>query len=94
MARLLQFLWSLTHPIRAWGPRCAAHPPWRLADAQPCCVYRGHPDDWHADGNGYIWNAERWQWMGPEVDLSDDLGPADLSPNPWAEFMEPPGGRL
>jgi hypothetical protein len=72
-------LWRLLHPWRTWGPRCAAEPPWRLADAGPCIVYRGHDhteDDgqvWHADGTGYIWSATRWAWRGPLVDLSDDL---------------------
>lgn len=72
-------LWRLLHPWRSWGPRCGAEPPWRLADAGACVVYRGHSevsDDgqvWHADGTGYIWSATRWAWRGPMVDLADVL---------------------
>lgn len=73
-------LWRLLHPWRTWGPRCGAEPPWRLADARPCCIYRGHERtkkgdhaDWHADGYGYIWNADRWAWRGPLTDLTGDL---------------------
>jgi len=72
-------LYRLLHPWRAWGPRCGAEPPWRLADAGPCIIYRGHDRedrenaDWHADGWGFIWNATRWAWRGPRLDLSDAL---------------------
>lgn len=66
-------LWRLLHPWRVWGPRCGAEPFWRLPDAGPCCIYRGHEGDWHADGWGYIWTADRWAWRGPLVDLADQL---------------------
>jgi hypothetical protein len=82
-------LWRLLHPWRAWGPRCGDAPPWRLADAGPCIVYRGHgrhdrEDDqvWHADGYGFIWTADRWAWRGPTLDLADmyrDLPDRDTS---------------
>jgi hypothetical protein len=59
-------------------PRCGAPPPWRLADAGPCIIPAGHETSgrvsaaWHADGNGYIWNATEWRWMGPLVDLAPE----------------------
>lgn len=87
MTRLPWWLWRLLHPIRTWGPRCRAHPPEKLPDADVCCVYRGHERsrrddaDWHADGQGYIWNDTlgRWSWRGPVVNLAD-------------EYPDPPGG--
>jgi hypothetical protein len=30
-------------------------------------------EGWHADGNGFIWNATEWRWMGPVVDLAAEL---------------------
>lgn len=49
--------------------RCAAPPPWRLADALPCSLPRGHPHEAHEDGQGYAWTANAWGWSGPPVDL-------------------------
>lgn len=71
----------ITLRLGRWLPRCAVSPPWRLADAGPCITPRGHeqsgrPDaDWHADGQGYIWNADRWRWMGPPVRMEDLYDP-------------------
>lgn len=71
MARLLRFLWSLTHPIRAWGPRCGDPAPATIEDdIAPCCIYRGHDlrpgQQWHGDGTGYVWHnsLREWRWMG------------------------------
>lgn len=77
-------------------PRCAAAPPWRLSDAGPCIIPRGHEAsgrddaDWHADGNGFIWNKAtgHWSWMGPTLDLAEmyrDL--PDREPNGFEEWI-------
>lgn len=88
-------LWRCLHPWRSWGPRCNAEPPWRLIDAGPCIVYRGHERrekgehaDWHADGSGFIWNATRWQWMGPVI------GPEEYAVAAWGEYRDPPSGPV
>lgn len=95
-------LWGyrLRHPYRWLGPRCTATPPWRLADAGTCIIPRGHERlarddaDWHADGTGYIWNADRWAWRGPVIDLSDLGVTADqtdpLGDHPHGVFTEDP----
>jgi hypothetical protein len=79
LAVRLRLCWfAVRHPVRRWGPRCADDPPWRLADAGTCIIYRGHTDLtpegdlWHGDGNGYIWTADRWAWRGPMIDLATE----------------------
>lgn len=76
-------------------PRCGALPPGHLTDAGPCIIPRGHETsgrddaDWHADGYGFIWNATRWRWMGPVIDLAEeyrDLPDREL--NGFEEWIE------
>lgn len=85
------------YPVRRWGPRCSAPGPWRLADCAPCTVYRGHNHDtrlpspeWHADGQGYIWNATRWQWMGPLVSLAELMPDCTCGHSPEAHHLAMP----
>jgi hypothetical protein len=76
--------YPVSRRLRAWWwlrkPRCGALPPWRLIDAGPCCRPAGHhrwkakhDPEWCADGNGFIWTATEWRWMGPVIDLADVL---------------------
>lgn len=78
------YFWVFTNNAIKWtkehreSTRCGAEPPWRLVDAGTCVAPKGHegadPDhDWHADGNGYIWTDTAWRWMGPVVDLSEEM---------------------
>lgn len=74
---------------RLWGPRCGAAGPDKLPDCGTCIGYRGHERadveyaDWHVDGTGFIWNATRWAWRGPVVDL------AELYPDAIASHDDP-----
>lgn len=86
---------ALRHPWRRYGPRCAAAPPWRLADAGLCICPRGHEHhdgpspDWHADGTGWIWNADRWAWRGPVISL-EDVWDGHVVPSAAPLFTEDP----
>lgn len=68
-------------------PRCAAPGPWRLADCGPCTLPRHHTDERHDDGTGYSWNATRWQWRGPVINLADEY-PDDDPARERAVFKE------
>lgn len=71
--RLIDLWWRSKSRCGVVGPW-----PWRLVDCGTCIRPRGHEGgdgndpEWHADGTGYIWSADRWGWRGPVISLADE----------------------
>lgn len=84
--RRLRALW------RRYGPRCGDRGPWWRITHGACIAPRGHERDgtwqqeWHADGNGFIWTDDRWAWRGEPVSLDDIY--AGLGPHERGVFTE------